>query len=60
MRIATLLALIAGAFLLTSATPEPACAACSSFPCTVSSKCSVGCSCMKSGADTYGTCVSFD
>ena len=25
MRIATLLALIAGAFLLTSATPEPAC-----------------------------------
>ena len=27
MRIATLLALIAGAFLLTSTTPEPACAA---------------------------------
>lgn len=60
MRIATLLALIAGAFLFTSAGPEPACAACTTFPCTVSSQCNSGCECMKSGSDSFGVCVSFD
>ena len=42
------------------ARPEPACAACSAFPCTVSSQCNAGCSCLKTGSDSFGRCVSFN
>jgi len=41
--------------------PEPAyCATCSVVPCSVASQCGQGCSCLKTGSDAFGTCVSFD
>ncbi len=45
--------------LVASSRPEPACAACPGFPCTVSSQCGQGCGCLKIGQDTFGSCASF-
>jgi len=59
-RLATLLAIVASIAIYSAANPEPACAACSVVPCTVASQCNAGCSCLKVGSDSFGTCVSFD
>ena len=56
-----LLAIVVGFSLgaLWAARPDPACAACSAVPCSVASQCGAGCSCLKTGQDSFGTCVSF-
>lgn len=58
--ILTVLAIVCASVLYSAANPEPACAGCTTFPCTVSSQCTAGCSCMKSGSDSYGKCVSLN
>jgi len=59
--LATLLAVVAGALLLSSSTPKPACARgyCGVAPCVNSSQCLSDCSCMRSGP-ALGRCVSFN
>ena len=55
------LALALAGVVYSAADPEPACAACSPAPCSVSSQCaSSGCTCLKTGQDAFGVCVSFD
>jgi len=57
----TILALALAGVVYSVVDPAPAyCASCSTVPCSVSSQCNVSCSCMKSGSDSFGTCVSFD
>jgi len=58
--IATALALALAGVVYWAANPEPACAACSVVPCTVASQCGSGCSCLKIGSDSFGTCVTLD
>ena len=57
MRLSTLLAIVASLAIYSAANPEPACAACSVVPCTVSNQCGAACSCLITGIDTFGTCV---
>ena len=58
--ILAVLAIVCASGLYSAANPEPACAACTTFPCSVSSQCNAGCSCMKKGSDSFGSCVSFN
>ena len=49
--ILAVLAIAVAGVIYSAANPKPAyCAGCTTFPCTVSSQCNAGCSCMKSGS----------
>ncbi len=41
------------------ALPAPCAGFCPTYSCAVSSQCGANCSCLKTGSDTLGTCVSF-
>jgi hypothetical protein len=61
MRLATLLALVAGAFLFTSAAPEPAlCKYCTPAPCFGPEQCNAGCQCVRSSDFDPGRCLSIE